>query len=356
MTVAIYFARLFAGRFLAALLGLAALLQVLDLLDNAGAVLERGTIVAAFGTYAGLRFPLVVSEVVPLAVLIAALMTFERLARGNEIVALRAAGAAPLRLVLLLAPPALVAGLLHVALDEGLAPTAERRLASWWQATAPPGREETRMVWLRNGAEIVSIGALAPSATEARHLTIVARDGEGRATRRIVADSARWQNGSWMLETVTTLAIGSHGTRLEQRASQPWRGPLPANLREVASKAEKLGMSELRAILEGERAGSAGLPFYATRLQRAYALPLASVIMVMLAAPALHGGRRGHAAGIGLAAGLAAGLSFLVFDGLLAALGEVGILAPAAAAWGPLAIFLCVGAMLLLRFERPWRA
>jgi lipopolysaccharide export system permease protein len=51
------------------------------------------------------------------------------------------------------------------------------------------------------------------------------------------------------------------------------------------------------------------------------------------------------------AAALAAGLTFLVFDGLLTALGEGGALSPFLAAWTAPVVFAAMAATVLLRME-----
>lgn len=52
-----------------------------------------------------------------------------------------------------------------------------------------------------------------------------------------------------------------------------------------------------------------------------------------------------------MALGLAAGLSYLLLDGILGVLGEAGTLPPLLAAWLSHATFACVGGAMLLYVE-----
>ncbi|MGH9508165.1 MAG: LptF/LptG family permease, partial [Terriglobales bacterium] len=71
-------------------------------------------------------------------------------------------------------------------------------------------------------------------------------------------------------------------------------------------------------------------------------------IMALLAFPfALSAGRRGPVAGI--VAAIVVAIVYWVGSGFLAALGGLGQIPPAAAAWAPDALFFLAGVYLLLR-------
>ncbi|HCT27557.1 MAG TPA: permease, partial [Stenotrophomonas sp.] len=91
--------------------------------------------------------------------------------------------------------------------------------------------------------------------------------------------------------------------------------------------------------------------FYATRLLGAFAGPFASLVMLLISAPvALANFRSGQGATL-LAGGLAAGLIFLVVNGMLSALGEGGALSPLLAVWGGPVIFAALAVYALVVLE-----
>jgi lipopolysaccharide export system permease protein len=356
MTLTGYFTRAFAGRFLAVLLAFAALLQLLDLLDKASAVLERGRGMADFLTYVGLRLPLFLNQLVPLAVLIGALTAFMSFAQHNEIIALRSVGASPWRLLGVLLPTVAVIAALHVLLMDQVVPRAEQSLQDWWAARPAPvaeTEEPAKPVWIRAGSGIASITTVQDGGRRLDGVTIVSRDGQGLATGRLVAREARWEDGRWTLHDVDTLTLLANGTqKTGHRDSMPWPdGPMPENVAFVAKPTEFLSIRRIVTIMEGAWAGTRDRAYYETQVQKIISIPVSSFIMLLLAQPALHGNRRSTVFGSGMAIGLGLGLLFLVFQGLLAALAEADTLPPALAVWLPLVIFACIGGAILLYLE-----
>ncbi|MBK1842674.1 LPS export ABC transporter permease LptG [Azospirillum sp. YIM B02556] len=355
MTLVRYVSKAFVGRFLAVLLAFAALLQLLDLLDKMSAVLERGQGSADLLTYVGLRLPLFVNQLVPLAVLIGALTVFLSLAQRNEIVALRSVGASPWRLLGLLVPAVTVIVLLHgLLLDQGV-PRAELALQDWW-ALRPAPRERTeapaKPVWMLAGGGIVSITTVEDNGHRLAGVTIVPRDEEGQATGRTVARSAEWEDGRWVLRDAEVLTLRNGIQRTEHRDALPWPdGPSPANVAFAANPTQFLPLRRIRAILEGAWSGTRHRAYYETQMQKSFSMPASSFVMLLLAQPALHGIRRSRRFGSGLAVGLLLGLAFLLCQGLLSALGEANTLPPAVAVWFPLVLFAVIGAAVLVSLE-----
>src|SRR4030095_14946230 len=81
------------------------------------------------------------------------------------------------------------------------------------------------------------------------------------------------------------------------------------------------------------------------------ALPLVTIMMVLLAAPVAQGLQRHGGLGAGLAVGIGLGFLYFVTDGLLMTLGEMGTISPIVAAWAPIALFAAIGVSALLKIE-----
>lgn len=351
-----YVSRAFAGRFLAVLLAFAALLQLLDLLDKASTVLERGRGATDLLTYIALRLPMFVNQLVPLAVLIGALSAFMTLARNNEVVALRSAGASPWLFLRLLVPTVSIIVLLHLLLLDQVVPRAEQALQDWWAARAGPRTQAeeapAKPVWMRIGNSIVSIATVDNQGRQLTGVTIVSRDEQGRATGRIVAQNADWGSGRWTLHGAEVLTLRNSAQLEEHRSALPWPdGPSPDNVAFVANPTQFLSLHRIRSILDGAWSGTKHRAYYETQMQKAFSIPASSVVMLLLAQPALHGIRRSQRFGSGLAAGLVLGLVFLLVQGLLSALAEAGTLPPILAVWSPLVLFGCIGGTVLLSLE-----
>jgi lipopolysaccharide export system permease protein len=105
----------------------------------------------------------------------------------------------------------------------------------------------------------------------------------------------------------------------------------------------------LRAIT-GERPADRSPAFYSTRLQRAFAEPLAVFVMLLLASPAALAHQRSNQTVL-LLFSLGAGLLFLMVDGVLTALGQTNVLPPLLGAWAGPALFAALAGAALVHLE-----
>lgn len=355
MTFGLYLSRLFLLRLAAVALALAGLLQLVDLMDRADDILARGLGVAGMARFALYRLPLLVGPVLPVAVLIAALLTWGMLARRGEIAALRAAGVPVARLVAVLMPAGLLAAALAFAVTDRIAPAADAALARWWQATGPAAAPAGGRLWFRDGLDVVAVERVEGDRVEGggsrlHGVEVVRRHPDGRLAHWIMAERAEWHDGAWTLLAGSERSPDGGQTAF---ARAPWRtGLVPANLLELTRPAPVLSTGRLVAALHGRWASREPPATLETRLMRALAAPLKSLLMIVLATPVAGGTPRGGGIPGGMAMGLAAGLSYLLLDGILGVLGEAGTLPPLLAAWLPHATFACVGATMLLQVER----
>ena len=111
------------------------------------------------------------------------------------------------------------------------------------------------------------------------------------------------------------------------------------------------GISTFRLIGLSLPAALRSPAFYQMTLHRAWSTPFASLVMLLLAIPVVLVSYRGAQAPVVLALCLGAGLLFLVVDGLMAAVGESGVLPVLLAAWGGPIVFAAAAMMVLLREE-----
>ncbi|MFT8244688.1 LptF/LptG family permease [Roseomonas sp. BN140053] len=346
-----HLSRLFLGRWLAALLALSVLLQMLDLLDNATAVLTRGGGALGVLHYAALRLPSAAERLVPLAALLAALLTFARLAAGSEAATLRALGVGGPGMVRALLPACvLVAGLQFVLTDQ-VVPRTQRAFADWWAALpkADPPSDNDRL-WLRLGDDILAVRRVEERGTRLSGVLLVRRDAEGEAVARLDAAGAAFRPQGWELRDVRVASLD--GSLPRQVAAMPWpEGPRPRNLAELALPIESVPLEQILRVLDGRWVGNRGEGFYRTRLQERLAALPSAAIMLLLAFPATLALPRRGGAGRWAALSLLLGLGYVALGGGLAALGEAGVLMPALAAWTAPVAFGCAGLVLLLHLE-----
>lgn len=351
MKLTVYVLRTIGLRILAAGLILLAVLQILDLLDATPEIFERGLGAGGVAYYAMLRLPRLLEQVLPLSVLAGALFAFAQLARESAVIAMRATGVSVYRLVGMAAPAAAAVMLLDYATVELVAPRADAALETWWRDTAPKTDEAAQPRIFRSGLDIVHAQAGADDGSRLADVTIYRRDAQGRLETRIEAPRALYTDAGWRLEEASSVRFMPEDTLAYSAAELAWETALkPADVRVLLSPDQTPTAASARRALEG---GGSERPksYYAMRLQQAFAGPVAALVMLLLAAPVAMASFRNSEGAIFTAAGLAAGLLFLVVDGVLVALGESAVLSPVLAAWTAPAAFAALAATVLLKME-----
>jgi lipopolysaccharide export system permease protein len=351
MTLSTYLLKLMATRILTALLVLVGILQILDLLDVTTDILDRDLGASGVGYYALLRLPRLIEQAAPLAVLAGALFAFGKLASDSAVTAMRSSGISAYRLTVMAIPAALVIALAQLAIGMVIAPSTDSRLGQWWQASTPNDPSKAvDPVTFRVGDEIVVAVPRDPDGRSLEKVTIYRRDQAGRLIQRTTAQAAIYENDRWRLieprfETLNSANIVESGAR-----SQDWSERLtPGDVRTLAMGETTVTPAEASRALDG---GLSVRPrtYYDTQLQRAWAAPIACVVMLLLAAPAALANFRGGGATLIIQC-LAAGLLFMVFDGAFTALGENGAAPPLLAAWAAPAMFAALAVTVLLYLE-----
>jgi len=127
-TLSRYLVRLHGAPFLFALVALTALLLLNHVTRRFGDFVGKGIPWGVVAEFFGLAVPFIVAMTVPMAVLVAVLYSWSRLAEGNEYTALLSCGVSPLRLVRPVALAGVVVSLVSLALSDHVLPRSNHRL------------------------------------------------------------------------------------------------------------------------------------------------------------------------------------------------------------------------------------
>lgn len=332
---------------------LAAIAEVLDLVDNAGDILDRGEGASAVLHYLALRTPTLFAHAMPLGALAGALVTLALLARGSEIVAMRASGRSSWNLFVLMLPGAFVLAVAQCALLDAVLPKTEQRLAIWWAQGPDPKIDSDKPAWLRLGEDVISFEGVRDRGRTLVNLKVFERDPAKLATGRLTAAEARYEKRQWTLTGATHTSWLKDSFNVQTPADGRWTTTLtPADAVAALTPAGLVSASAAQAVLAGQRVSNAPPTFYETLILRIYSAPLGLVVMLLLAMPAAFlNWRDARSAGYVLS-GLALGLMFLLSDGLLTTLGASGVIPPVVGSWTALVAFAGLGLWNLMRLER----
>lgn len=348
-----YLTRLFLTRFAVVLIALVGLVTLLDVLANSDEVVEAGGGTAAsLGRYTLLRLPSVLSQVIPISVLLATLITLAGLARHSELAALFAAGVSNVRLVLILMPGVLMVAVAQFVIEDWALPRAIGELRAWGVGDFKDrdSSDGGQMIWFRQGDNLMRVRRTWNDDQTLVGVTIFRRDPDGRLVEMIEAARAIYADGAWNLERVKRTPTAS-GQPIEL-ARLTWPGAIDGTiLRSLSLHPRELPWSEVARLAERSGYGNRPLYLYEVWMHKKIARPVATILLLLLGLAAVQLVHlRGHAS-VMFVIGIAIGFVYWIFDGLVVTIGESGLLPSVLAAWIPPVVLASLAGTIILRHD-----
>lgn len=349
--------RYFAARFLVAMAGvfitvflLVLMIDLIELVRRAGET--EGATTAKLARLALYRTPAVAEQVLPFAVLFAALATFLNLSRKLELVVARAAGlsawqfSAPI--VLMAAMIGVFATTVYNPLSTSLKDTANRDEAAIFAA-----RQASRSNWLRqrsvDGEAILQFGQLDDRTLELTDVTAFILDSNGTFLERVEAEKGFYRQDHWRLENGRVLTVG-----IEPQQVSAYIMPTfltPAQIRGAVGQSQAVSFWSLPAVVRTLELAGLDTTRYRLRYQTLLARPALLIAMVIIAASvSLRFLRSGGFATMVLS-GVAAGFVLYVVSRIVEDLGNAGFVSTVFAAWAAPTIGAMLGSLTLLYRE-----
>lgn len=348
----VIFRWIFSGcmtRSLITMAGLLAIYAIIEAFDKArylGQGLDGGLLIE----YIVLKTPFMVSEFMPVIILIAASIYLVDLSRHHEVVALRAAGLGINKLLTPLLAVALLASLFSFIIGEWIAPITNQRLDIIERVHIQHKKPAAHGIqWLKDGHRFFR---LTPLANDQFSLVMLETDEKGGWIRRVDAASARYIDGQWQLNdtniSMPSAEMGMSLTRQAEMIIPSKSGPATAEL----PRPNHMGVGELNRYIRELKHAGLNASIYTYALHRKFSAPLACLLMVIMAAAlCLHTGSRSRKASWGIMIAITLGLVFYVFGNTAYLLASGERLPAAYAAWLPSILFGGVAMFLLLRRE-----
>ena len=362
-----YVVREFLNTFLLVLTGFVLLMLVFTFFDLVGDILRNHIPLTTVGDYLVNLTPDMLYRIAPLAVLIAALVTFGVLNRNSEIIAMKATGISLYRLVI---PIVSIAAILSVCLflfDQYYLPQANRRqeaLRNIIKGKPPQTVLHPEHNWIFGQPRAGEPGRIFyyeffdPDRKEFANLSVFEFDPSTFSlTRRIFAARVYWDtdngadSGSWRFQKGWVRDMSGAETSAFREFSQTTFAEIhedPGYFTKENLQSQEMNFGQLSGYIRDLQQSGFDTMRLRVALWHKLAYPLIAVVMAVLAIPfALSMGRRGSLTAIAVA--IAVALAYWVADGLFGAMGNVNYLPAAVAAWSSDILFALVGGYLLLR-------
>lgn len=325
-----------------------------ELMEEGDNIASRtGEVIPAISRYVALRLPEVVSELLPFAALIGAVIAIGLLLRHNEIIAIWNSGVSALGIMRAVLPVGLVLVAVQIGLDDRVVPPTRAALEAWGVGKAAQRegmlRSGSTSVWLLSGDDVVHIPAKAATAVHFRNLEIFGRDKEGLLTDYLYAADARRDGSEWLLSNVVRRTVDPPS--VETVPYMTWRPPDAVEHIPLIAKLQKdLRLDQLWRLVANAGFGQRSPELYRTWFHYRISSALGPLLLILLVVSLAQRFRRTGTFVRLMISSLAVGFAFMVFEGMSLSMGEAGLLHPVVAAWGPnLLLASVIGALVFAR-------
>jgi LPS export ABC transporter permease LptG/LPS export ABC transporter permease LptF len=348
-----FYFRMFAMAFVG-MLGIFYIATFIDLSDKLFKGQATGEMLARYFWYATPQF---VYYVMPIAALIATLVTVGLLTKSSELIIMKACGISLYRAsVPLLLFGALWSGALF-GLEETVLAHANRKaeeLRHVMRGASPRTFDVLNRQWIagRDG-RLYHYLHFDPRRLEMSGLSMYEFDGAAwRLSGRSYTSSAAYRDDGWLGQGGWRREFSPRGEVALYKKVPPSALALePADyFMAEQPDAERMNYAQLKRYIDELRLSGFNVVPHAVALQRKLSFPFVTIVMTLLAVPfAVTTGRRGALYGIGI--GIVLAIAYWLLFSLFAAIGTAGLITPVLAAWAPNILFALGAAYLLLTVQ-----
>ena len=327
---------------------------VVDLFEKLSRFLEARVSAGLIFRYYVFRLPKVFTEVLPVAVLLACLLSLGSLARNNEVLAMKMGQVGALRIALPCIGVGLAASALAWVAVEYVAPRASERALNIerTQVRRLPAHRITRDsdIWYRaQDDRFVHISLIEAQSGVIRGMSIFELSPSFDLLRRIDAREASFGPQGWTVQDGYQLELNKNPIRItpftQMALSLKER---PEEFARVARSPEEMSYVQLRQYIDRLVKSGVIATRYMVDLHAKVATALVSLIMAILG---VSFGLRTNRSGVMIWVGVCIPMGFLYYMLLVLgiSLGRGGAVPPLVAAWLPNLVFGTAGVASLWR-------
>lgn len=318
-------------------------------------VMRSGVPIHMALTILGLHLPEVIVMTIPIGVLLATLLVFNRLSGDSEIIALRTSGVSFYRIMVAPLMFGLMTSIGSFAINEAVVPVANRtskrlEFLALYKAELPSG--QANFTYMERGKDLNIDRIFFIGYYEGRNLAnvIILDFTRDKLVQIISAAEGLWTNGEWLLKKGRTYVLSGESdiTRIMRFDELKLPG-----LHNVAKAMEKGGVSpkemnmfELGAYLNVLKNSNSMSNDLLVRYYQKVSQPLACLIVSLAGAPLGLLARRSRS-NLGLIYSAVVVFLYYVLQSSSGALGEAGRITPLLAAWLPNLVIGALGMTIL---------
>jgi lipopolysaccharide export system permease protein len=349
-----YLIREFIGMLVPIVLAFVIVYLLVDFFDRLNVLLKHHATFGSALRYFLFKIPLIVTQIMPAAVLAAILLSLGILSRRSEIIALRASGISLASTAVPLLAVAATISAAILAWNEAVVPycTQQYEDVNNLEIRKRPQRSilSDHEIWYHGRDGFYNIEHVDVRRQTLVDLTIYRTDPAFNLLSTIEMASAHWTGTGWVTSGAIERSIDSTG-EIVTRPLPPEYPVMHESLSDflqVHRKPEELSYLALRRRIRELSRKGIDTSNYLVDLHLKLALPFMPLVFACVAIPLAGRVQRHPSVATIIGTGLVVGFAYWVVLGLTGALGESGVLPPVVSAWAANLIFLALGLALFL--------
>lgn len=352
------------------LLVFTALFMVIDFFDRFDNIVGDNASALEALQYYLYKIPLTLSLMLPVAMLLATMLTLGILSKNSEVTAMRAAG---MRLLWIARPVILVglgASLFSILLNETIVPWATRREKEVYNIDIRQkdkrGTYSQSDFWWREKNVLYSAGVFDSRTRSLQNLSRFRMTSDFKVAARTDAATVDWIDSTlrWNMKHIQQYDFTP---LLENPADTSQKGPLvesipslpidisqkPQDFYHAKTETSAMNFAQLRKFIKNQRSSGIPVSSYLADLYAKFSFPFVCLIVPLAVLPfSIRPARSGSMAGSFLA-GLIMGFAYYVVHSFSISFGRAEIWHPFMAAWAANVLLALVATVLIAGTEAP---
>jgi len=345
----------FLTLFFMLMISLVGIYVIVDFFQRIRMFLSNDATLLQMSQYFLFLLPSVISQMLPVSVLLSALLTFGILSKNSEITAMKANGVSLYRLSMSVILVSILIAVATFALNEYVVPSTNERVKHVKyidiQNRQSLGSFKNNEVWYKGKQGIYNFALVDTQTGTIKGATLHYLDRNMNLLKRIDAREALWKEGRWIFRDVLITRFPGNGLPLMERVSEKLI-PLPEEPEDftiVQKDSSEMGFVELREYIKKISAEGYDATKYITDLHGKIAFPVICVILAVLGISFSMRSERSGGIAQSIGAGIVIGFSYWLLFAFTISLGHSGTLPPVLAAWAANIVFGTVALFFLAK-------
>jgi lipopolysaccharide export system permease protein len=322
------------------LVSFTALFVIVDLFERMRMFLSNHATLPQIVSYLTFMIPVFISQTIPVAVLLASLITFSQLSKYSEILAMKANGISLHRTSVPIIIFTSVICVFSFLFNEFITPYTNERAVHIKrieiEKQKPLGSFKQGQIWYRGKDGIYNFKMFEPSTNTISGITINYLDKNFTLQRRIDAEKAQWNHNQWVFQNLMiTRFQGEQFPALEWASSKVIHIPeKPDDFTVVQKDASNMGFMDLKNYITKMQSEGYDATRYIVDMHGKVSFNLVSMILVVIGISfSLMKSERSGGIMQSVGVGIVIGFSYWIVHAFAMSLGRSGTIPPIASAW-----------------------